>query len=352
MKELKYALFFLVSTLFILTSCRTEETLVIDPPKKNTILSNSKVASLMQRVALKDGSTDNIIDKANCIAIKFPVTITVNGKEIVITTEDNYDDIEDIFDESEDDIDSIVVSYPIEAVFSDYTIQTINSDIELTEIIKNCKGENEEDEDIECIDFMFPFKISSYNQNNELVNTIIIENDNQLYNFIKRIKDFTLVTISFPIRLILIDGSIIEIENIEDLEEVIENADNSCDEDDDYNYNDDDCNDCTIDKLKEVFETKSEFNVDKLKINEINLNNNYLNYLFSFKTDGTLEVFNDGNQHTGTWEASGSGNDLFLVINISDLPDFNNSWRLHELKTESNKIEINLKKEEDKLTFI
>lgn len=352
MKALKYFTFSLISSICILVSCRTEETIAIDPPKENVIQVNSKVATLISRTALKDGSKDNIIDKANCLTINFPVTVFVNGEEKVIETEDDYEIIEDILDELDDDMDSVVIQYPITVLFNDYTIETINSDNELAEISKKCKGENEDDDDIECIDFIFPIKISSFNINSELTTIITIEKDKQLYAFIESIDDSSVVSINFPIEMMLSNNSFVAIESIDALEEILENEKDACDEDDDYDYNDDDCDACTIDALKDVFETKNDFRVNKLKRNGVSLEDNYENYLFSFSADGTIAVINAGNTYTGTWEASGAGNDLSLIINIPDLPDFNNSWIVHELKTKSNKIEIELKNEDNKLTFV
>ena len=66
----------------------------------------------MSNVVINDGSSDNIIDNANCLSVQLPVTVTVNGIEITINDDDGYQDIEDIIDLFDDDIDSIIISYP------------------------------------------------------------------------------------------------------------------------------------------------------------------------------------------------------------------------------------------------
>lgn len=352
MKSLNHFIFFLLSSIIFLSSCRTEETIVIDPPVANTIQANSKIAALISKTALKDGSIDNIIDKANCLTVKFPVTVTVNGEKLVIEGEDGYDMIEKKFDAFKDDVDSVVITYPIKVIFSNYTIETINSDAELIELAKKCKGENEEDDDIECVDFKFPLKISYFNENVELVDIVEVENDNQLYSFIENIENLTVVAMNFPVKLIHADGAFIEVENIETLEEVLENADNSCDEDDDNDYNDDDCNECSIDKLKDLFDTQDEFRVDDLERNGVSQSDQYVDYLFSFGLDGTIEVFKAGTTFSGTWEASGTANEISFTINIPDLPDFNHTWRLNEIKTKSGEINIEFKKGDDELKFV
>ncbi len=351
MKALKYFTLFLLGSIVFLSSCRTEETIEIDPVLTNAIKVNSTIASLMSRTAQKDGSKDNIIDNASCLTVKFPVTVTVNGEELVIEGEDDYDMIEELFDALKDDVDTLVISYPIKVVFSDYTFEIINSDAELIELVKSCKGENEDDDDIECIDFKYPIKASFFDENSDLLDTVIIENDHQLHEFIEDIGNYTAVTINFPVKLILANGSLVEVESIKDLEEVIENADNSCDEDDDNDYNDDDCNECSVDKLKNLFDTYKEFIVDEFELNGNHLEAQYSGYLFSFNSDETITVFKNGTTVAGTWEASGTENDMTVVINIPDLPDFNGTWNLHEINIESNKVEIEFKKGENELVF-
>ena len=351
MKTLKYFSRLFLSSIILLSSCRSEETIVIDPPTKNAIKANSRAANLMSRTALKDGSIDNIIDKANCLTVKLPVNITVNGEDLLINGESDYDKIEEIFDEFKTDTDSILIKYPIEVIFSDYTVKTVNSNAELIEFSKECKDENEEDDDIECIDFQFPIEISSFNTNSELVTIIKIENDNQLYDFINNIDNSSIVTINFPVKLIQGNGTFTEVENIDALEDTIEDAENSCDEDDDNDYNDDDCNECSIDKLKILFDSQNKFNVDDLERNGTNLDNQYTDYLFLFGVDGTITIYKSGTTLSGTWEASGSGNEISFTINIPDLTDFNDTWTLHETKTNSGKVNIEFTKGEDELEF-
>lgn len=351
MKAFRYFILFFLGSIILLPSCRTEETIEIDPIQTNVIQANSTVANLMSRTAQKDGSKDNIIDKASCLTVKFPVTVTVNGEELVIEGEDGYDMIEELFDAFKDDVDTLVISYPIKVVFSDYTFETINSDAELMEVVKKCKRENEEDDDIECVDFKYPIKTSFFDENSDLLDTVIIENDNQLYEFIENIGSFTAVTINFPIKLIFANGSFIEVESIKHLEEVIEDANNSCDEDDDNDYNDDDCDACSKDKLKNLFGADKKFSVDEFELNENNIEANYNDYLFSFNIDETIKVFKKGTTITGTWEASGTANDMTVVINIPELPDFNDTWNLQEIKIKSNKAEIKFEKGENELVF-
>ncbi len=351
MKTLKPILFLLLGTLITFTSCRTEDLEIIDPPIGETLNSSSALASLLNRTALKDGSLDNILDNANCLSVQLPITATVNGTQLTINDEDGYEDIEDIFEDFDDDDDVIVISYPITVIRSDYSTQTVNSDMELAGLAATCNGENEIDDDIECIDFQYPINASVFNANNELATTIVINNDNDMYDFIDDLDEFVAVTINFPITVLLADGTPISIASIQDLQREIENAEDTCDEDDDNDYNDDDCDNCTTNQLETFFADCSEWKVGDFERNDNGLEEQYSNYTFSFAADGTFTATENGTEQTGSWAASGSGNNIDVVINIPGLPDFNGTWNLGEIEEETDEVGIEFFIGDDELSF-
>ena len=322
MKTLKPILLLAIGVLLTMTSCRTEDDLAIDPPVEETIEANSTIANLMSRTASNDGSPDNIIDNASCLSVQLPVTVTVNGIELEINDDDGYEDIEDIIDLFDDDVDSVVISYPITVILVDFSTVVVNSDLELGTLTANCVGENEDDDDIECIDFQYPITASVFDENNDLINSITINNDNDMYDFIDDLDDFAAVTINFPIKVIFADGSSQTINSIPELENAIEIADDSCDEDDDNDFDDDDCDNCTTNDLETVFADCTEWTVDKLERNDNDLEDNYVGYVFEFNSDGTILVTQGSNTFNGTWGASGTGNNISVTINVTGtLPD-------------------------------
>jgi hypothetical protein len=351
MKTLKPILLLVIGALLIMTSCRSEDDLAIDPPVEETIEANSNVALLMNNVALNDGSTDNIIDNASCLSVQLPITVTVNGIEITINDDDGYEDIEDIIDLFDDDIDSIVISYPITVILEDYSTVVVNSDSELAVLAANCVGENEDDDDIECIDFQYPITASVFDENNDLIDSITINNDNEMYDFIDDLDEYAAVTINFPITVIFADGTTQTINSIQELEDAIEMADDSCDEDDDNDFDDDDCDSCTTNDLETIFGDCSEWTVDKLERSDSDLEDNYVGFVFEFNGDGTIVVTQGANIFNGTWEASGTANNISVTINVTGLPDFNDTWNLHEIEQDDDEVEVDLRLGEDRLTF-
>ncbi|WP_207303280.1 hypothetical protein [Hyunsoonleella flava] len=351
MKTLKPILLLVIGMLFTMTSCRTEDDLSIDPPVEDTIEASSKIANLMSRTATKDGSNDNIIDNASCLSVQLPVTVTVNGIELEINDDDGYEDIEDIIDLFDDDVDSVVISYPVTIILTDFSTVVVNSDAELTALAVNCAGENENDDDIECIDFQYPITASVFNENNDLISSITINNDNDMYDFIDDLDEFAAVTINFPITVIFADGTTQTINSIQELENAIEIADDSCDEDDDNDFDDDDCDNCTTNDLETVFADCTQWTVDKLERNDNDLEDNYVGYVFEFNSDGTILVTQGSNTFNGTWEASGSGNNISVVINVTGLPDFNDTWNLHEIEQDDDEVDVDLRLGDDRLRF-
>ena len=342
-----------ISTLIVLlfSSCREEVTIDITGTNEPVIKANTALAGLMQRTSLKDGSKDNIIDNANCFSIKLPVTVIANGEEITVTIEDDYDLIEDIFDEFEDDSDEIEIIFPVTLIFNNFNEMEITNQSDFNNFRNGCNGENEHDEDIECLDFKYPINASIYNTSTEQTNRIEINNDKEMHDFIEELDEDDVANITFPVMVTLFDGTEITITSLGQLENVIESAEDDCDEDDDYDYNDDDCMHCTEEQILDVLTNCSDWKVDKLKLNDNELQENYEDYIYNFGNDSTITVQNGTTTFNGTWSSSGMGNNIIVTIDISDLSDFNASWRLHEIEQSGSEREVDLRLNDNRLKF-
>lgn len=352
MKFLKNAPYFLLATFLLFSACRTEDEEIITPPEQQSLEANSNAANLITRVSTNDGSNDNILDNANCINIQLPVTVIIDDLEIIINSEEDFDTIEDIFDEFINDIDELDFVFPITIILSDFTEVTIANEEELLALVEECSGENEVDEDIECIDFQYPITYSIFDQNNELIETVTISNDQEHYEFIENLDDTDIITINFPLTLILSDGNTVTVTNILDLEEVIEDAIDDCDEDDDNDIDDDDCEDCTNDTLVDALESCGNgFIVDEFIIGDIDNTEQYEDYVFEFNPNGVVIVEADGEVFEGTWSFDGEGNDSTIEISIPGLDDFNDVWEVIEIENEDEEVEITITNGNDYIVF-
>jgi hypothetical protein len=337
----------------IFTSCRKEETQFEQVPEDEVLDTNSNISDLILRTATNDGSLDNIVDKANCFNVAFPYTVSVNGAEITVNSQDDYAVIECVFDQSDSDTDSLNITFPITIILDDFSEVAINSLAELNTYTNNCNGENIADNDIECIDFDYPIEASTFNPNNELLNTLLLESDRQLFDFVSTINEDNIVTIDFPIAVTLSDNSETSINNFVELETAIQTAINTCDEDDDYDYSDDDCNDCTPTAIETILINCNDWQVNRLKRNAMDYDDAYDNYDFNFFADGSMSVFWNTTTVFGTWSASGTGDNLEILIDVPSLPLCNNTWILQEIKNCSNDTEINLTVgNDDRLQYI
>ncbi len=345
-----FTLLAFIST-FMITSCRTEELVSIQGPPDQVLEANSTVATLIQRMVINDGSNDNIIDNSNCFNVQFPITVFVNGLEITVNSENDFDDIEAVFDEFDDDIDTLQIQFPITIILTDFSEVVINTSSELNAQSSACNGENESDDDIECIDFEYPIKASIFNTNNEVIASVTLNNDKDLYGFIDAIDKNDIINIDFPITVILFDGTEIVINNLDELERTIETYQNDCDEDDDNDFNDDDCNNCSDNQLIGILTGCTDWRIDKLERNDSDLEDIYVGYLFDFLSDGSISVTSGGNLYVGTWNASGTGNNVTVTLNMPTLSDFNNSWNLHEIEQENGESKIDLRLGDDQLRF-
>jgi hypothetical protein len=332
---IKTSLILLLSSVMILTSCRSEETEFINTPTEEVVQINSVVADLILRTTTNDGSNDNILDFANCFNIKLPIAVTANSIPVNINNTNDYYLVESIFDEDFDDVDAVNLDFPITIVNSDFSEVTINDMSELTARANICNGENVSDNDIECIDFIYPFSASKFNINNELLSSETFTNDHELYNFIEDITEDDITSINFPISVLTSNGTFLQITSLTELETTIENQQNACDEDDDYDYDDDDCDDCTQELLESFLTDCQNWYVDKTRQGNFNYDSIYDGYEFNFSTDGTVTVFWNSTSASGTWITVGTANNISVLIDIPGLPYCNNNWSLQEINNSS-----------------
>jgi hypothetical protein len=352
LSSLQIALFS-ISLLLMFSSCRKEETQLIEPPKDETLVLNSPIVNLIKQAISNDGSVDNIIDNANCFKVKLPVTVSANNITIEVNTEMDYETIEDVFDDIDDDDDVIEIVFPITIILEDYSLVSINNYAELSNFSSNCNGENIADDDIECVDFQYPISASIFNSANEMIDTATFNKDEDFYGFIDEIDQYDIVTLDFPIVAKFSDGTTTNVQNLNELEAIMQTYQNSCDEDDDNNYDDDDCNECTTNQLMTYLTSCENWIVDRLRRDDSgNQEDYYDDYVFNFYSDGTVISTFSAWTYEGTWTATGSANNITVVIDIPTLPDCNNEWTLHEIEENPGETKIDFRLGEDQIRYV
>ncbi len=311
--KFKFALIFAFFALFIFTSCQNE---VLEETQnlEETFAPNSTVANLMRSTAARDGHLDDILDDANCISINLPVTIIANGITITINTLEDLALLEEIFDEFQNDDDILDFLFPITIILNDHTEIVIENADQLQDFIERCTNDNDV---IECVDFVYPISFSIYNTDFQIIDTVVIENDEQLYRFLDSLEDSpngaVLVSLNFPVSLVYADGTIVEVHSIQELEAAINAAEEECD---DVNDN---CNEDRVAMyLTECFWRVVAFNGD----------DNLVQYEMHFGADGLLTIIQEGDiAYSGNWQLSTTDNGLILFIETT-LEDINGAWNV------------------------
>ncbi len=290
--------------LLVFTSCQDEvieETLINE---QELLTASSPLASLMQSTSARDGRVDNILDNANCLSVNLPVTVVVNDITITINTLEDLELIEDIFNEFENDNDILELLFPIIIILNNHEeIVIINQD-ELNAFIEQCIDDSHDD--IECIDFQYPISFSIYNTSFQIIETVVIENDRELYEFLERIENSNsgalLVSLNFPVTMVYANGETIEVHNNQELSRVLNEAQENCDDEEA-------CRKEVVDMyLQECY----------WNVVAYNNSNDFMNYDLYFKSDGIFKV-KEGETIVGIGTWSTTLTDAGVVLKIIDL---------------------------------
>jgi hypothetical protein len=308
---MKSLLKFLTITFFALlvfTSCQDEIIEETSFNEQELITASSPLASLMQSTSARDGRVDNILDNANCLSVNLPVTVIVNGITITINTLHDLELIEAIFEEFENDDDILELLFPITIVLNDHEEIVINNQDELNAFVDQCTDDS--DDDIECIDFLYPISFSIYDTSFQIIETVVIENDRELHEFLERLEHndsgALLVSLDFPVTMVYANGETVEVHNNQELSRVLNDAQENCDDEET-------CRKEVVDMyLQECY----------WKVDEYNDSDDLDHYNLYFKQDGVFKVKNAGEiLATGVWNTTST--DVGIVINISELSDLN-----------------------------
>lgn len=320
-----YSSLLIIALSFI--ACQEEFEEPFAEESQEAITANSVAAELLERTVSHDGSFDNIIDGSSCFGISFPYTVNVNGLDITIDSKEDLQLVEEIFDALEDDTDILNIIFPITITLADFTEVTINDVEDLREIAKDCI-EGGDDDDIECIDFVYPIKFFTFDSNNERTGEIIVNSDKEFRRFFAELGENGLVSIDYPVTLKKSDGTEVVVNSNAELVATIEAAKETCDEDDDDDFNDDDFSEERFDFCL----TECSWIVTEVKRDGTDQTGQYDQYLMTFSEDGSVNVKDrEGNNLEGTWSSSVTDEGAKLTLEFDTLVDFSLEWMVYEI---------------------
>ncbi|MCW5516831.1 hypothetical protein [Muriicola sp. Z0-33] len=328
-----YALILLMSLVF--TSCQKETEAPQPQVEPQALTDSSLLVKLIRDVSSYDGSFDNIVDGASCLAIKFPYTVVVNGEEIAINSKEDFNEIELLFDAYELDEDILEIQYPVTVILSNFSQILVEDEAELNALADQCI-EGGDDADNECIDFIYPITLFTFDVNNEQLGRVVVERDSELRLFLAGLDENDRVSFDFPISLLKYNGEQIVVNSNLELIQAINGSVNSCDEDDDDDYNDDDF---SQDRLENLL-IECTWLIKELDRDDNNISAAFYLSVLNFNSNGTVEYEDDlGGVQSGTWSTELEGNTVLLNIAFDALSPLNSTWTVYELEEGKIKLE-------------
>ena len=317
MKTIKYLM--MCVAVVILISCQDEEKLVIQDIKQN-LSAKSPLASLISRVSQNATSKDNILDKSSCFNVQLPVSVIVNKKQITISSQNDYKVVQNALDAFSNDDDVVNFVYPITIQFQNYKTKLIANPDQLEDIIDKCDDDDGFDE-IDCLQINYPIKINIYNADNQIANSITIQNDKDLYNFLKDLVSNVFISINYPISIINSKGQNVVITNNSNFENSIEEGIKDCN-----------TNSGSVGNQNFVLiVTNGTWHVSYY-FDDSDETLNFKGYNFTFNSNGTIMVVKEKNTIAGNWSTFvNSGQNIFLLkFDDSKLDDLEDDWKITE----------------------
>ncbi|WP_299115239.1 hypothetical protein [uncultured Winogradskyella sp.] len=305
--KINHVFLFIIFALISFTACQDEALEVNNTEQQEIIQSGTELVELMSRTTANHGTMDDILDDASCFSVELPVTIIVSDITIVIETEADLEQLEDVFEDIQDDEDILDFVFPITIIFNDYTEIVIEDEEQLEDFIEGCEDEEEEDI-IECVDFEYPISFSVFNSEFNLIETVTIENDQTLYEFIDDLEDdenALIVSLNYPVTLVYANDETIEVNSNEELAQALEAVEDDCD-DDDYQCNEDDIEDLLVECPWDIEDENGDFET----------------YQIIFNEDGSLAITEGETTSAigGAWSLSSTTEGL--ILNLFDLTAF------------------------------
>jgi hypothetical protein len=321
MRANQFILLCFLSTL--LFSCQKEENEVIQDPTQN-LNKTSPLVNLLSRVSQNATSQDNVLDNSSCFSVQLPVTVIVNGENVVVATADDYQTVQDAIDAFSDDDDIVNFVYPITIQYQNFSTQVINNSDALDDVLDDCEEDDDDDfNEIDCVTINYPVVLNIYDSNNQLASTLTINNDAQFYNFIENLDDNEFIEINYPISIVDSNGNNVVISSNSQLEDIIEESIDDCDDNSGGGGGSADFSDVI---------TNGTWYVSYFFEDDDNETSDYIGYNFTFSSNGTITVVKASATTNGSWTNYVDSGDDIMDLNFDDsnLDELEEDWEITE----------------------
>lgn len=327
MKRLKTITGIALMALLGFTSCQSE---VDDVQGENPNTANSATGSNFKRTAMYDGSFDDFIDGTSCSSILFPANVVVNGVQVSLLSQLDYQQVISILGQYNNDQDAVTLRFPLRVKTSNYTEITVNNQTEYNAIVNTCSTAQTSGQGaISTIKIDFPITILTYNISLQQTGSVVITSEQQLYAYIANMSTAELFSVQYPMMVTLVDGTKTIVSSNAEFQAAINASVKTK---------------ATIDaavqssKNLETILVNGMFKVQSYLNAGVESANSYKDFTVDFANDMSIRVANSlTTAATGTYKVS-SQTDVFLKLNFSGNASFillNNTWKVSSFNASS-----------------
>lgn len=322
MKKLKIVTGIALMAILGFTSCQSEID-DVQGENPNTNSANSTTTSNLKRTSMYDGSFDDFLDGASCSSILLPVTAKVNGVQVSILSQLDYQQVISIFGQFNNDQDTVVLQFPLKIRLSNYTEATVTNQTEYNAILNACtSAEASGQKAISSVNITFPITILTYNLSLQQTGSVAITSEQQLYAYMSNISSTELFSVNYPISLAIADGTKMTIFSDAELQAAI-NA----------SLKTEAAMATAVENSKklETILVNGKFKVDSYVSAGVNSATNYKDFTIDFANNLSVTAINLLNTTVNGTYAVSSELNVLLKLNFSGNASFallNNTWKV------------------------
>lgn len=322
MKKLKMVTGIALMAILGFTSCQSEVD-DVQGENPNTNSANSTTATNLKRTSMYDGSFDDFLDGASCSSIVLPAVAKVNGVQVSILSQIDYQQVISIFGQLNNDQDTVVLQFPLKVKLSNYTEVTLANQTEYNAILNACKSAESSGQDaISSVNITFPITILTYNLSLVQTGSVVFTSEKELYTYMTNVSTTELFSVKYPMSVTLIDGTKTTVSSDSEFQAAI-NASLKAE--------------ATIDaaaensKKLETILVNGKFKVESFLTAGVNTAINYKDYTVDFANNLSVTAASTLSSTVNGTYAVSSQLEVFLKLNFSGNATFNllnNNWKV------------------------
>lgn len=320
MKKLKIVTGIAMMAILGFTSCQSE---VDEVQGENPNAANSATTTNLKRTSMYDGTFDDFLDGASCSSILLPVSAKVNGAQVSILTQADYQQVLSIFGQFNNDQDTVVLQFPFRVKMSNYTEVTVNSQSEYNAILNACSSAEAAGQDaVSSVNISFPITILTYNLSLQQTGSVVITSEQQLFTYMSSVSSTELYSVKYPIAVTIADGTKMTISSDAELQAAITAS-----------LKTEEAMAVAVQNGKklETILVNGKFKVDSYVNAGANSASNYKDYTINFANNFSIAATNLVSSTVNGTYAVSSQIDVFLKLNFSGNASFallNNTWKV------------------------